>query len=120
MCAPTCAPLRCDSWPAWPGQFKDEDIRRVAIDTSNFLRSGSSSNGQYVLQPLDPTYGALHRYLAMALVDRSVLATRVPFQLQDGSGRYWLPYGIGTPASILTSLLQAEGWDARLGPATTR
>jgi len=102
------------------GQFKDEDIRRVAIDTSNFLRSGSSSNGQYVLQPLDPTYGALHRYLAMALVDRSVLATRVPFQLQDGSGRYWLPYGIGTPASILTSLLQAEGWDARLGPATTR
>ena len=102
------------------GQFKDEDIRRVAIDTSNFLRSGYSSNGQYVLQPLDPTYGALHRYLAMALVDRSVLATRVPFQLQDGSGRYWLPYGIGTPASILTSLLQAEGWDARLAPASTR
>ena len=102
------------------GQFKDEDIRRVAIDTSNFLRSGYSSNGQYVLQPLDPTYGALHRYLAIALVDRSVLATRVPFQLQDGSGRYWLPYGIGTPASILTSLLQAEGWDARLGPASTR
>ena len=102
------------------GQFKDEDIRRIAIDTSNFLRSGYSGNGQYVLQPLDPTYGALHRYLAMALVDRSMLATRVPFQLQDGSGRYWLPYGIGTPASILTSLLQAEGWDARLGPASTR
>ncbi len=102
------------------GQFKDEDIRRVAIDTSNFLRNGYSSDGQYVLQPLDPTYGALHRYLAIALVDRSVLATRVPFQLQDGSGRYWLPYGIGTPASILTSLLQAEGWDARLGPASTR
>ena len=102
------------------GQFKDEDIRRVAIDTSNFLRSGYSGNGQYVLQPLDPTYGALHRYLAMALVDRSMLATRVPFQLQDGSGRYWLPYGIGTPASILTSLLQAEGWDARPAPASTR
>ena len=102
------------------GQFKDEDIRRVAIDTSNFLRSGYSSDGQYVLQPLDPTYGALHRYLAIALWDRSVLATRVPFQLQDGSGRYWLPYGIGTPASILTSLLQAEGWDARPAPASTR
>ena len=102
------------------GQFKDEDIRRVAIDTSNFLRNGYSSDGQYVLQPLDPTYGALHRYLAIALVDRSVLATRVPFQLQDGSGRYWLPYGIGTPASILTSLLQAEGWDARPAPASTR
>jgi len=102
------------------GQFKDQDIRRIAIDTSNFLRSGYGSGGQYVLQPLDPTYGALHRYLAMALVDRSVLATGVPFRLQDGSRRYWLPYGIGTTASILTSLLQAEGWDARLGPATTR
>ncbi|TMD25024.1 MAG: LytR family transcriptional regulator [Chloroflexi bacterium] len=102
------------------GRFKDGDIRRIAIDTSNFLRSGFSSSGQYVLQPLDPSYGALHRYLAMALVDRSVLAARVPFQLQDGSRHYWLPYGIGTPASILTSLLQAEGWDARVGPATTQ
>src|SRR5438270_4295567 len=101
------------------GQIKDQDIRRVAIDTSNLLRSGSSSNGQYILQPLDPTYGALHRYIAMALPDRSALATRVLIQVQDGSRRYWLPYGIGTPASIMTSLLQAEGWAASLGPATT-
>jgi len=42
----------------------------------------------------------------------------VPFQLQDGSGRYWLPYGIGTPASIMASLLQAQGLNARPGPAT--
>src|SRR5256885_5576584 len=28
------------------GQFKDEDIRRIAIDTSNFLRSGYNSSGQ--------------------------------------------------------------------------
>ena len=26
------------------------------------------------------------------------------------------PHGIGTPASIMTSLLQAEGWAATLGP----
>src|SRR4029077_12714733 len=64
----------------------------------------------------DPTYGALHRYLAMALPDRSTLANQVPFQVQDGSGRYWLPYGIGTPASIMTSLLQAEGWEAIVAP----
>src|SRR5437667_10310661 len=102
------------------GQFKDEDIRRIAIDTSNFLRSGYNSSGQYVLQPLDPTYDALHRYLAMAPVDRWVLATQVPFQVQDGSGRYWLPYGTGTPASIMTSMLKAQGWDARLGAATTQ
>ena len=102
------------------GQFKEEDIRRIAIDTSNFLRSGYNSSGQYVLQPLDPTYDALHRYLAMAPVDRSVLATQVPFQVQDGSGRYWLPYGTGTPASIMTSMLKAQGWDARLGAATTQ
>ena len=102
------------------GRIKDQDIRRVAIDTSNLLRSGYSSNGQYILQPLDPTYGALHRYLAMALPDRSALAAKVPFAVQDGSRRYWLPYGIGTPASIMTSLLQAQGWDATVGPATTQ
>ena len=102
------------------GRLKAEDIRRVAIDTSNLLRSGTSSNGQYVLQPLDPTYGALQHYLAKALPDRSTLASQVPFQVQNGSGRYWLPYGIGTPASIMTSLLQAQGWQASLGPATTQ
>jgi LCP family protein required for cell wall assembly len=98
------------------GRIRDQDIRRVAIDTSNLLRSGFSSNGQYVLQPLDPTYGALHRFVAMALPDRSTLAMQLTFQVQDGSGRYWLPYGIGTPASIMTSLLQAEGWGATLAP----
>jgi len=98
------------------GHIRDQDIRRVAVDTSNLLRSGFNSGGQYVLQPLDPTYGALQRYVAMALPDRSALAAQIPFQVQDGSGRYWLPYGIGTPASIMTSLLQAEGWGATLGP----
>ena len=44
----------------------------------------------------------------------------MPFQVQDGSGRYWLPYGIGTPASIMTSLLQAQGWQASVGPKTTQ
>jgi LCP family protein required for cell wall assembly len=102
------------------GRIKDPDIRRVAIDTSNFLRSGTGNNGQYILQPLDPTYGALQRYLATALPDRSTLAKQVPFQVEDGSRRYWLPYGIGTPASIVTSLLQAQGWQATVGPATTQ
>jgi polyisoprenyl-teichoic acid--peptidoglycan teichoic acid transferase len=102
------------------GQIKDKDIRRVAIDTSNLLRSGFTSNGQYILQPLDSTYAALHHYLATALPDRSALAARVPIQIQDGSRRYWLPYGIGTPATIVTSLLQAEGWVASSGPAPAR
>ena len=102
------------------GRIQDQDIHRVAIDTSNLLRSGYSSSGQYILQPLDPTYIALHRYVAMALPDRVALAARVPFQLQDGSRRYWLPYGIGTPASIMTALLQPEGWTAMLGPASPR
>ena len=102
------------------GHIKDQDIRRVSIDTSNLLRSGTGSNGQYILQPLDPTYGALQRYLAKALPDRSTLATQVPFQVQNGSSRYWLPYGMGTPASIMTSLLQAQGWQASVGPATTQ
>jgi polyisoprenyl-teichoic acid--peptidoglycan teichoic acid transferase len=101
------------------GQIKDQDIHRVAIDTSNLLRSGYSSGGQYILQPLDPTYGALHRYVAAALPDRQTLAMHVPRQVQDGSRRYWLPYGIGTPASIMASLLQAQGWDAAVGPAAS-
>ena len=99
------------------GQIKDQDIRRVSIDTSNLLRSGYSSNGQYVLEPLDPSYGALHRYIAMALPDRSTLTRQTPFSVQDGSRRYWLPYGVGTPASVMTMLLQAEGWQATLAPA---
>lgn len=102
------------------GRIRDQDIRRVAIDTSNFLRSGFTSGGQYVLQPLDSTYSALHRYVAMALPDRSALAQPIPVQVQDGSRRYWLPYGMGTPASIMASLLQAEGWGATLGPPATR
>jgi LCP family protein required for cell wall assembly len=102
------------------GRIKDQDIRRVAVDTSNLLRSGYGSSGQYMLQPLDPTYGALHRYVAMALPDRLALATRVPLEVQDGSRRYRLPYGIGTPASIMASLLQAQGWTASLGPPSAR
>src|SRR5256712_3785459 len=82
------------------GHLKDQDIRRVAIDTSNLLRSGTSSNGQYILQPLDPTYGALQRYLARALPDRSTLASRVPFQLHDGSGRSRLASGTANPAAL--------------------
>ena len=98
------------------GQIKDPDIRRVSIDTSNLLRSGYSRDGQYILKPLDPTYAALDQFIARALPDRAALAKQTPFQIQDGSRRYWLPYGIGTPASIMTSLLQAEGWQATLAP----
>jgi polyisoprenyl-teichoic acid--peptidoglycan teichoic acid transferase len=111
-------PLELQQLAALAGRLKDQDIRRVAIDTSNLLRSGYSRDGQYILQPLDPSYGALHQYVAMALPDRPELAGQLPFQVQDGSRRYWLPYGIGTPASIMTTLLQAEGWDATLAPAT--
>src|SRR2546428_12868783 len=82
------------------GHLKAEDIRRVAIDTSNLLRSGTSSSGQYILQPLDPTYGALQRYLARALPDRSTLASRLPFQVQDGSGRSRLASGTANPAAL--------------------
>ena len=109
-------PAEMQQLAALAGHIRDQDIRRVAVDTSNFLRSGFSTTGQYILQPLDPTYGALQRYLAMALPDPSALTPQIPVQVQDGSGRYWLPFGIGTPASIMTSLLQAEGWAATLGP----
>jgi hypothetical protein len=99
------------------GRIKDADIRRVAVDTSNLLRSGWTRDGQYVLQPMDITYGALQHFVAMALPDRLALTSHVAFQLQDGSRRYRVPYGVGTPASIMTSLFQSEGWTVTLGPA---
>lgn len=99
------------------GRIKDADIRRVAIDTSNLLRSGWTRDGQYILQPMDITYAALQHFVAMALPDRLALTSHVAFQLQDGSRRYRVPYNVGTPASIMTSLFQSEGWTATLGPA---
>lgn len=100
-------------------QIKDSDVRRVAIDTSNFLHSGYAA-GQYILQPLDPTFGALQRYIAAALPDRPALTAQVAIQVQDGSRRYWLPYGTGTPASIVSTLLQSVGWNATRGPGFSR
>jgi LCP family protein required for cell wall assembly len=100
------------------GKIKDSDIHRVAIDTSNFLRSGYSNDGQYILQPLDPTYSSLQHYLAVALPDQTVLSQAVAFQVQDGSRSYWVPYGDGTPASIMASLMQGLGFHATAGPAS--
>ncbi|TME48633.1 MAG: LytR family transcriptional regulator [Chloroflexi bacterium] len=100
------------------GQMKDADIRRVAIDTTNFLESGYSRDGQYILQPLDLSYGSLQRYLAAVLPGRSVLARPVAFAIEDGSRSYRVPYGAGTPASITSALLQAIGLNASSGPAS--
>ncbi|HEY9289282.1 MAG TPA: LCP family protein [Candidatus Dormibacteraeota bacterium] len=97
------------------GGIKEADIHRVSIDTSNFLRSGYSDDGQYILRPLDPSYGTLQRYLAAALPDRGVLSEPIAFTVQDGSRSYWLPYGVGTPATITTSLFQAIGLPATAG-----
>jgi hypothetical protein len=102
------------------GGIKEADIHRVSIDTSNFLRSGYSNDRQYILKPLDPSYGTLQRYLAAALPDRGVLSKPVAFTVQDGSRNYWLPYGIGTPASITSSLLQAIGLPASAGGSSVQ
>jgi LCP family protein required for cell wall assembly len=100
------------------GQIKDHDVRRIAVDTTNFLRSGYSRDGQYVLQPLDSSFATLQRYLAAILPDRTVLTAQLPFQVQDASRRYWVPYGAPTPAGIMTALLQAAGLNASAGPAS--
>jgi len=95
------------------GQIKEADIRHVGIDSNNLLRP-TFVNGQYVLLPRDPTLALLQRYLAMALPDRADLAAGVPFQIRDGSRRYWLPY-VGTPAKVMTGLMQEIGWNASQG-----
>lgn len=102
------------------GGIKEKDIHRVSIDTSNFLRSGYSYDGQYILQPLDPTYGTLQRYLAAALPERALLSKPVAFTVLDGSRNYWVPYGAGTPATITTSLLQAIGLQATAGGSSAQ
>jgi LCP family protein required for cell wall assembly len=98
------------------GQIKDADIHRVAIDTSNFLRSGYSSDGQYILQPLDPSYATLQHYIAAALPEKKLMAGSQAFQVVDGSRNYWVPYGDGTPAQITASVLQETGLTASAGP----
>ncbi|MDQ6711003.1 MAG: LCP family protein [Candidatus Dormibacteraeota bacterium] len=100
------------------GQLKEKDIRHVGIDTSNLLRSTVSGDGQYILVPLDPTYATLQRYVAAVLPARAALTEQVQVQVEDGSRRYWLPYGTGTPASIVAGLLQNAGWPATLAPLT--
>ncbi|MEO6796230.1 MAG: LCP family protein [Candidatus Dormibacter sp.] len=100
------------------GQLKEKDIRHLGVDTTNLLRNTLSADRQYILVPLDPTYGTLQRYLAAALPERAALAEQVPVAVQDGSRRYWLPYGTGTPASIVAGLLKDSGWNAAVAPLT--
>jgi LCP family protein required for cell wall assembly len=100
------------------GQLKDKDIRHIGVDTTNLLRNTVSGNGQYILVPLDPTYGTLQQYLAAALPDRAALAEQIPVAVQDGSARYWLPYGTGTPASIVAALFHNAGWNATALPVS--
>jgi LCP family protein required for cell wall assembly len=98
------------------GQLQEKDIRHVGVDTTNLLRNTVSSDGQYILVALDPGYATLQHYLESVLPERSALAEQVPVRVEDGSGRYWLPYGVGTPATIVASLLQNEGWNASSAP----
>ena len=100
------------------GQLKDKDIRHIGVDTTNLLRNTVGGNGQYILVPLDSTYATLQQYLAAALPDRAALAEQVPLAVQDGSGRYWLPFGTGTPASIVAALFHDAGWNATALPLT--
>jgi hypothetical protein len=95
------------------GQIKEADIRHVGIDSNNLLRP-TFVNGQYVLLPRDPSFAILQHYLDMALPDRAELAAGVPFQIRDGSRRYWLPY-VGTPAKVISGLMQEIGWNASQG-----
>jgi hypothetical protein len=98
------------------GQIKDANVRRVSIDNTNFLRSGYSNDGQYILQPLDPSYRTLQHFLASVLVDPGVLTNPVALQIEDGSGNYWVPYGDGTPAQITAALFRDIGLRASAAP----
>jgi hypothetical protein len=97
-------------------QLKEKDIRHVGVDTTNLLRNTVSADGQYILVPLDNTYATLQSYLGSVLPERSAMAEHVPVLVEDGSRRYWLPYGTGTPASIVASLFQNLGWNASVAP----
>ena len=99
-------------------QLKEKDIRHIGVDTTNLLRNTVSGDGQYILVPLDPSYASLQRYLGSLLPERAAIAEQVPVLIEDGSRRYWLPYGIGTPASIVAGLFQGVGWNASVAPLT--
>lgn len=99
-------------------QLKEKDIRHIGVDTGNLLRNTVSGDGQYILIPLDPSYATLQRYLSAVLPDRAAIAEQVPVLIEDGSRRYWLPYGTGTPASIVAGLFHDVGWNASVAPLT--
>ena len=99
-------------------QLKEKDIRHIGVDTSNLLRNTVSGDGQYILVALDPGYASLQHYLNSVLPDRAAVSEQVPVVIEDGSRRYWLPYGTGTPASIVAALFQNLGWNASVAPLT--
>jgi hypothetical protein len=99
-------------------QLKERDIRHIGVDTTTLLRNTVSGDGQYILVPLDPSYASLQHYLASVLPDRAAIAEQVPVVIEDGSRRYWLPYGMGTPATIVAALFQNVGWKASEAPLT--
>jgi LCP family protein required for cell wall assembly len=99
-------------------QLKEKDIRHIGVDTSNLLRNTVSGDGQYILVPLDPSFATLQHYLGTVLPDRAAIGEQVPVLIEDGSRRYWLPYGVGTPASVVTGLFKDVGWNASVAPLT--
>lgn len=93
---------------------------KVSIDTSNFLYSSHSSDGQYVLLPYDQAYRGLHRYLQSIFPDPLMPVEATPVRFLDGT-----TYRSGgrSIADLVSQLMQWEGLtvlNSGMAPPMTR
>jgi LCP family protein required for cell wall assembly len=65
----------------WSKQVSDSSIGRVAVDTSNLV----FVCGNYILCPLDQTYGMMHWYFGHLLVDPRAVHEKAPLQIGNAS-----------------------------------
>ncbi len=86
---------------------RDEDVHRIAIDSTNLLHEASSRTGQYILLPKDKSFETLRVFLEHLFLDRATLAEGATVQLLNGTDRY--PLQDNTAAEAWTDLLAATG-----------
>jgi LCP family protein required for cell wall assembly len=87
-------------------QLDEPKTEHISLDTSNFLYSSHSSDGQYILLPYDPAYRGLHEYLQAIFPDPLMPVEATPIRLLNGTTYHGSSRSI---AELVSQLLQWEG-----------
>ena len=87
-------------------QLDEPRTEKISIDTSNFLYSTHSSDGQYILLPYDPAYRGLHEYLQSVFPDPLMTVEATPVRFLNGTS---YQSGGRSVADLVSQLMQWEG-----------